>query len=97
VEVYNALLKEYETLCGLECRAGRVRTHNGTVEQGPRLILHELLVVLAALTAHKERGVVVGHRHHTQHFARSRLNSNDGAALSYHERLGILLELDVEA
>ncbi len=97
VEVDYSFLQEDKALCGLEGRSGRICAHKCAVEERPRLILNKFLIVLASLTAHKQRGVVVWHRHHTQYLTRLRLDGYHSTALAYHQRLGILLQLDVEA
>ena len=97
VEIDDALLQQDEALRGLESGAGRICCHVGAVVERPRLVVDELAVVLAALAAYEQARVVGGRRHHAQNLARRRLYGHHGASLAHHERLGILLELDVEA
>ena len=97
VQVDYAFLKQDEPLRGLECGAGWIGSHEGTVEQRPGVVVHQCTVILATLPPNKKHRVVGGHRHHAEYLACSRLDGHHGAAFACHEAFGILLQPYVEA
>ena len=49
----NALVKKYQTLCRLECRARRIGGHVGAVIQGFEPVVDQITIILAAFLAHE--------------------------------------------
>ena len=94
--VDDTLLQEDHALGGLEGRAGRVGGLQGAVEQGHARVLAEHLVVLAALAAQEQGGVVTGAGHQGQDLAGLRLDADYGAVLSLHQLLAVFLQFDVD-
>ncbi len=97
IQVDNVFLQEYESLCGLECRSGRICSHQGTVEQRPCRVVDKLAVVFSALASDKRVRVVGRCGHHAQNLARCRLDGHYGSAFADHKRFGVFLQFYIEA
>ncbi len=59
-QVDDILLLENKALRWLECRTGRIGTHNRTVKQRLESIVKQFAIVLASFLAYKQSGVVTG-------------------------------------
>ena len=97
LQVDDAFLQEYQALGGLECRTGGICGHEGAVEQRHGGVFGELAVVGASLAAYEQARVVGRRRHHAEYLACSRFDGYYGSAFANHKRLGILLQLDIDA
>ena len=92
----DALMQQYESLRGLECRSGGISGHDRTVVERLVGVGNEFAVIRSALPADKYVGVVGGTRDEAEDLACGRLDSHDCTFFIDHQRLGILLKLDVE-
>ena len=63
---YDTLLQKRECLRGLECRTGRILSHDGTVEQRLVLVAREQIVVYTTLSSYHHSGVISGTADHAQ-------------------------------
>ena len=92
----DILREEGKALGGLECRTGRILSHDTAVEQGFRGVGAQSAVVLAPRPSHHYARVVVGRRHHAQHLARRRLDGHNTAYLALHQPLAKGLKVVVD-
>ena len=93
----DALAEEGQALRRLERRARRVEAHDGAVVERLPDVLAQFDVLLGALAADHQPGVVGGRRHHAEHLAGRGLDGDDGANLALHEPLAEGLQLEVDA
>ena len=97
VPVDDTLLLRYQSVGELEGGAGRVAGLQGTVEQrGVVKVLIESRIVLAAVLAHQQVGVVGGHGDDTENLARCRFDGHDTALLALQQLFAVLLQLEVK-
>ncbi len=92
----DALGEVGQRLCGLEGGAWGILSHDGAVEEGLPRVLLQGEVVLAALAACHDAGVVGGRRYHAEYLAGGGLDGYDAAYLAFHESLAECLQLEVD-
>ena len=93
----DAFLKKSQRLRGLECGAGRILPHDGTVQQGFQRITAQSQMVFSTLPAHHHTGIVSRRRHHAQHLAGRRFYGHDTAQLAFHQTLAERLQFQIES
>ena len=91
----DALGEEGEALGGLEGGTRRVLAHDAAVEQRTARTLHKQTLILAALAAHHQTGVIGGRRDQTEHLTRRGFDGHDTAPLALHQPLTQRLQLIV--
>ena len=92
----DALLQESQPLRRLKGRAGRIRSHDGTVEERFQRIVFQQQMVLAALPSDEQIRIVTRRRGQAKHFARRRFDHDDAPEFVMQQLLGIDLQLDVD-
>ena len=93
----DSLLQEGERLAGLEGGAGRILSHDASVQQRLVGVAAQQQVVLSALAAYGHSGVIGGAGNHAQNLSRAWLNGHNASALSRHQPFAKRLQLDVDA
>src|SRR3712207_2336856 len=92
----DSLLKHHGSHRSLEGRSGRIRPHDGTIEEWLAGILHQKVVIFAKVFTLHHTGIITRSRHETKDFARLGLNHDDRATLALHQLFGELLQLYVD-
>ncbi len=93
----NAFRKEGKPLRRLECGAGGILSHDGTVQQRLLWIPCEKLMILVAALPLKKAWVIGRRRHHAKYLARGGLYGDDGTNFSLHHALAKGLQVNVKA
>ena len=93
----DTLAEEGQSLRRLERGARRIESHDGAVIEWLPDVLAQFDVLLRALTAYHQTGVVGGRRDHAEHLASRGLNGHDRADFVLHQPLAEGLQLEVDA
>ena len=93
----NAFGEECQALGGLERRAWRILTHDGTVEQRLPDIFRERSVVFVAELSFQQTWVVGGGGDHAQHLAGTWFDGYNSTDLAFQHTLAKCLQADVQA
>ena len=91
------LVKEYQSLSGLEGGAGWVGGHNGAVIERLQPVVDQVAVVLATLLTHKQCRVIARAGHQREDLPGRRLDGDERARAALHQLLPVLLEMRVDS